>query len=261
MIDRPHEVLLEQPQAKLPRWSAALLVAICLQSIAVIAWIGFESQSGAKFGNDGVEVSLAFVGDLKNSPEIADPEEIIEEQPFEPKPIPRPVEPPTPFLEPLPQLEEISPEPSLLSIEQPLTLPSLEVPIPQLSITTQEPTNSGSQSAQQAPGSSNQVGTNKRLSRSYLARVAAQLNRHKRYPKTSRRAREEGRVEISLTVYEDGRVDSVRVTKSSGFSELDAEALRMVERASPFPKFSSSMSRRGIRELQFRSFINFSIKD
>lgn len=242
----------------LPRWAIAVLIAFSLHSAAVIAWIGFESQLGAEFGNQGVEVGLKIVGDLKDATHELQPEKPVEEPPLEPEPIPQ-------FTEPvvMPEIDRKLPDPDLLTVDQPLTefkLPELQLAMPNLDISPQALQEASAQSATIGTGSSDQVGSSKRLSRSYLARVAAHLNRHKKYPKTSRRAGEEGRVDVALTVFSDGSVDSVRIVKSSGFSELDAEALRMVERATPFPKFSNAMLNRGIDELKFRSSINFSLK-
>ena len=245
----------------LPRWAIAVLIAFSLHSVAVIAWIGFESQLGAEFGNQGVEVGLKLVGDLSDPTQVLQPEEPIEEPRLEPEPIPQ-------FTEPVvtPEIERKLPDPDLLTVDppQPLTdfeMPDLQLAMPNLDISPQVLHETPAQAATTGTGSSDQVGNSKRLSRSYLARVAAHLNRHKKYPKTSRRAGEEGRVEVALTVFSDGSVDSVRIVKSSGFTELDAEALRMVERATPFPKFSNSMLNRGIDELKFRSSINFSLKE
>ncbi len=46
------------------------------------------------------------------------------------------------------------------------------------------------------------------------------------YPAESRKAREEGTVELNLHVLTDGSVDEVGVLKSSGFPRLDEYAVR-----------------------------------
>lgn len=243
-----------------PRWTIAVLIALSLHSVAVLAWIGFDSRLGAEFGNQGVEVGLKLVGDLSDPTRVLQPDEPVEEL-QDPEPIPQ-------FTEPIvaPEVERELPDPELLAVEppQPLTnfdLPKPQLTMPSLDISPADLTEASPNTASTGAGSSDQVGESKRLSRSYSARVAAQLNRHKKYPKTSRRAREEGSVDVALTVYSDGQVDSVRIVKSSGFSELDAEALRMVDRAAPFPRFSNAMLRSGIDELHLRSSINFSLKE
>ena len=49
------------------------------------------------------------------------------------------------------------------------------------------------------------------------------------YPKLSKRLKEQGTVFISLRVLRDGSVAHVHVKKSSGFTRLDAAALKAVK--------------------------------
>ena len=51
-----------------------------------------------------------------------------------------------------------------------------------------------------------------------------------RYPIDSRRAREQGTVELAVTVGTDGRVAGIGIARSSGFDRLDRAALAAVER-------------------------------
>lgn len=61
------------------------------------------------------------------------------------------------------------------------------------------------------------------------------------YPLESIRAREEGRVSVTLTIAPDGRVSDCAVSRSSGFSRLDSEACRLlVERARFEPALDSA---------------------
>ncbi|HET7086743.1 MAG TPA: energy transducer TonB [Rhizomicrobium sp.] len=70
---------------------------------------------------------------------------------------------------------------------------------------------------------------------SYLARVLAQLNRFKQYPRAARQARIEGRVMLHFVMTADGRVQSAEIAQSSGRPILDAEALALIQRAQPLP--------------------------
>ena len=56
----------------------------------------------------------------------------------------------------------------------------------------------------------------------------AARNRRPNYPEASRRRGEEGVVRVELLVDPNGRVVDVRVLESSGFSTLDAEAVKTV---------------------------------
>jgi protein TonB len=50
------------------------------------------------------------------------------------------------------------------------------------------------------------------------------------YPPSSRRAGEEGTVQLSVLVLENGRAGEVKVAKSSGFPKLDEAAIKEVQR-------------------------------
>jgi protein TonB len=56
----------------------------------------------------------------------------------------------------------------------------------------------------------------------------AARNRRPNYPEASRRRGEQGVVRVELLVDPNGRVVDVRVLESSGFSALDAEAVKTV---------------------------------
>ena len=58
--------------------------------------------------------------------------------------------------------------------------------------------------------------------------VDAARNRRPNYPESSRRRGEEGVVRVELFVDPAGKVTDVRVLESSGFSALDAEAVKTV---------------------------------
>ncbi|QFU14873.1 TonB family protein [Microvirga thermotolerans] len=87
-----------------------------------------------------------------------------------------------------------------------------------------------------AHGASGRSGTaGAGLSDSYRSRVMAHLARYKLYPEAARRQRMRGRVLVTFGLDAGGRVTGVSLSGSSGHGLLDAEALAMVRRASPFP--------------------------
>lgn len=242
------------------RWPIAVLVATSAHALVIVSWLGFGVSHGASFGNEGVHVGLSIappinqsqltdfleepaLDELQNETAMAefeqsvDPPQLIEQPPPE---IPSPV---------------FQFDPNEVT---PLSVPTMSIPLAVLDL---EHSNPSKEIQGSGPGSSNQVGSSDRVSNSYMVRVTAHLNRFKKYPKTSRRAKEEGRAEVAFTLYSEGNVDSIRLSKSSGFVELDEEALRMVRRAAPFPKFPSTLRKRGVEDLQIRSSIRFSLKD
>lgn len=243
-------------------WLGALLIASSIHALLVVGWLGFVSLDGATYGNQGIHDGISVLLDIDPSPSTEIQEVLPEEvEPLNPtRTVLEPLPPPDLEFE-LPTEIPVSDIQPVFELPSPPSIPTLEVPLTVFN--DRHPTQDHQSAVQQGAGSgnSNQVGSTKRLSDSHLARVAAHLNRFKKYPKTSRRAKEEGKAEVTFTVFADGRVDSIQLTKSSGHDELDQEALKMVKRAAPYPKFPNSLRRRAVTELQVRSSINFSIKD
>lgn len=74
-----------------------------------------------------------------------------------------------------------------------------------------------------------------RAYRSYHDALAGWLDRHKRYPRRARQKGQQGRVTVAFTIDAQGEMLDYGIVESSGFALLDAEALRMLERAAPMP--------------------------
>jgi len=72
--------------------------------------------------------------------------------------------------------------------------------------------------------------------------IVAHLNRNKNYPSGARSRHEEGTVLLSFTLDRNGHLLSGRIARSSGFSELDSEAMAMLRRAQPFPRPPSELA-------------------
>lgn len=66
-------------------------------------------------------------------------------------------------------------------------------------------------------------------------KVAALLERNKRYPSTAQSRREQGVVQLFFSLDRQGQVLATRVATSSGSPALDEEAMALVRRAQPFP--------------------------
>ena len=78
---------------------------------------------------------------------------------------------------------------------------------------------------------------------SWQTRVSAHLERRKRYPSAARSRRDEGVAQVRFTIDDSGRVLTSRLVRSSGHAALDAEALALMERASPLPAPPAGISR------------------
>ncbi|MGH6763786.1 MAG: TonB family protein [Phyllobacterium sp.] len=69
----------------------------------------------------------------------------------------------------------------------------------------------------------------------WQSKLAAYLERRKRYPRGAKSRREEGVVSVQFTIDGSGNVMSSRIIRSSGYAELDGEVLSLLKRASPVP--------------------------
>lgn len=78
------------------------------------------------------------------------------------------------------------------------------------------------------------------------SRLAAWINRHKRYPSAAKSRRAQGNVNVTFTVDVSGRVTSARVARSSGDPDLDRAALAVLQGATvpaPPPELGARVSR------------------
>jgi len=71
---------------------------------------------------------------------------------------------------------------------------------------------------------------------SWEGRVLAQLASHRRYPRLAMTRRQQGVPYIRFVMNRDGKVLSSRLERSSGFPDLDREAVELPKRAAPLPK-------------------------
>jgi protein TonB len=90
-------------------------------------------------------------------------------------------------------------------------------------------------------GNTTHAGGNPHAKTSYFTKLNATLARHKFYPLVSRKRKEEGVVTVSFNAHPNGRASGIRVTKGSGFRNLDKAVIDMVKRAQPLPKFTEGM--------------------
>jgi periplasmic protein TonB len=80
-----------------------------------------------------------------------------------------------------------------------------------------------------------------RVEPSWQTGLIKHLQQFKRYPSDAQSRGDEGVVLLSFSVDRTGRVLSHAIARSSGYPELDAEVMSMIERAQPLPPFPPSM--------------------
>jgi len=81
-----------------------------------------------------------------------------------------------------------------------------------------------------------------RIDPSWQSLLIRRLQQYKRYPHAARERNEQGVVLLAFSLDRDGHVLSRHIVSGSGYSELDAEVLALIERAQPLPAFPPSMS-------------------
>ena len=88
---------------------------------------------------------------------------------------------------------------------------------------------------------------------SFLARLLAQLNRVKQYPRAARQAHIEGVVMLHFVMDAQGKLVSFEIAKSSGRPVLDNEALALIQRAQlpPLPAGFPTSSLDAVVPIQF----------
>lgn len=145
--------------------------------------------------------------------------------------------------EPIPEQPEPPP------IEKPLPLPDKD------SITTKPPSEEPKEDHQpeliqdnSQPGTPELTkGQIEDIKTRFLRQVIALIQKIKRYPESARRNNWEGTAKVEFVLSGDGKVNSVNIITSSGYTVLDEEAIEMVKRAVPFPQIPGEL---GILELK-----------
>ncbi len=75
----------------------------------------------------------------------------------------------------------------------------------------------------------------------YVTTLRRWLEKHKTYPKSAKRRRQQGVVILAFSITRDGQVPEFRIKKESGYKSLDEETVAMLKRAQPLPKFPKDM--------------------
>ena len=74
-----------------------------------------------------------------------------------------------------------------------------------------------------------------------LAAIIARIRRHQHYPALARESGAEGAATVSFRVLPDGRLEGLRIKKTSGNAHLDAATLDAVRKAAPLPRLDKTL--------------------
>ncbi len=189
-----------------------LLVSILIH----VLFLGIP-EGMLKFLSPEVEASRDFIAQIK----IEEPPPIQKIE--KPKPKPKPKEP-----EPEPEQKEVieepepESEPEPLPEEEPVSEP-VEVEKPQI---TPQPVEQVAVA---------KVDFDKIALQNYQRQVRSKIEQAKKYPIFARRNEIEGIVKVQFTILSDGRVEGIKILKSSNREILDIAACNTIRQAAPFP--------------------------
>jgi protein TonB len=94
-----------------------------------------------------------------------------------------------------------------------------------------------------APAKPVGAGSSSASATTWKSRLAAHLERRKRYPSSARARGEQGTVLVVFRIDDGGRILSTSLARSSGHPDLDTAAVDMVRRASPVPAPPSGVNK------------------
>lgn len=87
-----------------------------------------------------------------------------------------------------------------------------------------------------------EVASAPRIDPSWESLLLKRLQEFKSYPMQARSRNEQGVVLLAFSIDRNGHVVSRHIVHGSGYADLDAEVLALVERAQPMPAFPPSMT-------------------
>ncbi len=91
----------------------------------------------------------------------------------------------------------------------------------------------------------------------YRQTVKESIVRAWKYPEGAIEGKEQGKVDVEFTIQKNGNLQDVQILRSSGFSDLDREAIRAVDAASPFNPIPDQIE---LDQLSIRFTFNYTLE-
>jgi protein TonB len=142
----------------------------------------------------------------------------------------------------------VKPAPAPAPVAEPAAEPAPPRPDP----VVPAPQPSPAQPAPSAPASAPTPALDPRIRSDYALRISEAAERDKVYPRVAIDNNWQGAVGLVMAIGSDGRIASLRVTKSSGHRVLDDQALEMFARAKPRVRMPAALRGREF-ELELRA--------
>jgi periplasmic protein TonB len=206
-------------RAETGRWALCFAAVVAAHSLAVL-WFLPSHQEASEFDAGAAVVMLEL-------PEVqatsATPPNDLAPGPPETESMPEP-----------PKEEQTKPPEQ----EAEVALPIPEPPTPAPPTVTSPPTAQPSVTmpaiaAVPTPGAEVVPAT---IVRRWESSLVAHIERFKRYPAEARAHDERGVARIAFSIDHEGRIVASHIVQSSGYADLDAESLEMLNRAQPMPR-------------------------
>lgn len=210
------------------RWGVCFALAVAFHAVGAAALFARWSEDSDLVANAPViMVDLAPVAvspNIKSDVPIGPQRQGAEPEPEPEKPIEKIEQPPDPRAEPV---VAVKPPP------KPIEKPKEKKPKQKHASLASAPTRADQQADRAAaplPGASLRSSN---AMPNWTSQLVAALERQKRYPSEARG--DQGTAQLAFNVDRHGGVHNARITRSSGSSVLDREALALVQRAQPLP--------------------------
>ena len=209
------------------RWGACFVFAVAFHAAGAAALFARWSEDSDLVANAPViMVDLAPVAvspNITNDVPPGPPQPDAEPEPEPKKPIEKIELPPDPQAEPVVAMPPPKP------VEQ----PKEKKPKQKHASLASMPSRADQQANQAAAPMPGVSSRNSDAAPNWKTQLVAALERQKRYPSEARG--DQGTAQLAFIVDRQGGVHNARVTRSSGSSVLDHEALALVQRAQPLP--------------------------
>jgi protein TonB len=233
---------LPPPRGDASRWVLCALAIVLLHAGAMIAAVTWQAP---------VELSEppppAILIDLAPEPLVRPIPPPI--PPPEPKPPPSPHEPVVTL--PSPPLPPFKPRPVQRRVEPP-PKPAIAPSRPAVA-----PPPAAAPVAPQAPPPPVVTQSSPNVVADFQQAMLLHLERAKRYPREAQLRREQGTVYLRFRMDRSGRVLSAMIDRSSGYPDLDAEVLDMINRAQPLPPIPPEIAQ---SQLELVAPVRFSLR-
>lgn len=218
-------------RAEIKRWVTAAAVVLAAHGTAVAGFIVLHNPASPAAGTPVVLVEIAPLPAAPHMETLVIPEEKSAEQSeFAPQVVKQPDEKPLPD-PPQPHQVTAATPPSPKPEQKPKKPPALRTMAVARAPNPAE--------APSVASSTVGVAESRAAQAAWKGLMAAHLERFKRNLSGTQA---HGTVRLSFTVDRHGHVLSRRIAKTSGFRDLDVEALALLARAQPFPAFPPGMT-------------------